>query len=249
MPYLDPAPPRALAHRGLALRAPENTLLAFADAVAAGATHIETDVRVSRDGVAVLCHDEDLRRIAGRDERVHRLTVAELGRVPLGEDQELCSLSEALAAFPDTRFNLDIKSPAAVGATVRAVLAADAVDRVLITSFSERRRRAAARQLPGVASSPGTALVTVVVLLAALGLRPLLRRALRGIVAVQVPPRRLGIRFTTRRLLRALHHAGVEVHLWTLNDREAIRAAYSLGVDGVVTDRVDVALEVLAERL
>ena len=55
-----------LAHRGLALEAPENSLLAFAHAIALGVQHIETDVHVSADGVAIIAHDPDLSRVAGR---------------------------------------------------------------------------------------------------------------------------------------------------------------------------------------
>ena len=64
--YFSPAPPRVLAHRGLAIDAPENTLLAFAKALAVGVTHVETDVHVSADGVAMISHDPDLRRLAER---------------------------------------------------------------------------------------------------------------------------------------------------------------------------------------
>lgn len=54
--------PRILVHRGLTLTAPENTLLAFGDALRAGTSHLETDVHCSADGVAVISHDRDLAR-------------------------------------------------------------------------------------------------------------------------------------------------------------------------------------------
>ena len=77
--YFDPPRPRVLAHRGLALEAPENTLLAFAHAVAIGAAYIETDVHLTADGVAVLSHDPTLRRVAGRR---RRRVEADHGRAP-----------------------------------------------------------------------------------------------------------------------------------------------------------------------
>ncbi|CAN5355862.1 glycerophosphodiester phosphodiesterase [soil metagenome] len=246
--YLSPAPPRLLAHRGLAVEAPENTMLAFAKAIAAGAVYIETDVHASSDGIAVIAHDPDLRRVAGRTVRVDQLTFAELRRIDLGEGQAFCSLAEALDAFPDTRFNIDVKSRAAVQPTIAAVLAARATPRVLVTSFDERRRAAAVRGLPGVLSSSSAQRFVPALLAGKLGLSPVVRRALAGIAAVQVPEKALGLRVTTGRMIRLLHGSGVEVHVWTVNDPVRIGELLDLGVDGIVTDRVDLALEAVAGR-
>lgn len=237
-----------LAHRGLALEAPENTMLAFAKAVAAGAEYIETDVHASSDGIAVIAHDPDLKRLAGRDVRVDQLTFAELRRIDLGHDQVFCSLAEALDGFPEIRFNIDVKSTAAVQPTIAAVLAARATRRVLVSSFAERRRRAAVRGLPGVASSSSARLFAVALIAGKLGLSGVVRRALRGLAAVQVPEKAIGLRITTARMIRLLHSAGVEVHIWTVNDPGRMAELLDLGVDGIVTDRADIALEVVRAR-
>jgi glycerophosphoryl diester phosphodiesterase len=246
--YLSPARPRVFAHRGLALEAPENTLLSFAKAIAAGATYVETDVHASADGIAVVAHDPDLRRIAGRDIRIDQLTFSELQKIDLGNDQTFCSLAQALDAFPETRFNIDIKSSAAVRPAVAAILSTRASGRVLVSSFDERRRAAALRDLPGVVSSSSARLFAVALLAGKLGLSPVVRRAVRGLVAVQVPEKAIGLRVTTARMIRRLHDAGVEVHVWTVNDPVRMIELLDLGVDGIVTDRVDLALAVIAAR-
>ena len=233
------------AHRGLAVEAPENTLLAFAKAIAIGAGYIETDVHASHDGVAIVAHDPDLKRVAGRDVRLEQLTLADLRRVDLGHGQSFCSLAEALDAFPETRFNIDVKSPAAVAGVVSAIRAARATNRVLVTSFSERRRLEAVRALPGVASSSSARRFVPALLAGKVGLSPIVRRSLAGLVAVQVPERALGLRVTSERMLRRLHAAGVEVHVWTVNDPQRMRQLLELGVDGLVTDRADLALDVV----
>jgi glycerophosphoryl diester phosphodiesterase len=248
LPYLEGEPPRVFAHRGLALEAPENTLLAFAKAIAAGATHIETDVHASADGVAVISHDPDLSRLTNRPERVSDFTMDELRKLQLGSDQVFCSLGEALDAFPGARFNIDIKSADAVGPTVDAVRAANATDRVLITSFSETRRAAAVRMLPGVATSASASLFLRAILAAKLGLVPLVRRILRNVDAVQVPERAVGLRITTSRMVGILHSANVEVHVWTINEQAVMERLLDLGVDGIVTDRTDLAVGVLEAR-
>lgn len=237
-----------LAHRGLALEAPENTLLAFVAAIGLGVTHIETDVHASRDGVAVVSHDADLTRVAGIAGNVGDLTMAELRGVALGHDQGFCSLAEALDAFPETRFNIDIKSDDAVAPTVAAILKARATERVLVASFSESRRRAVVRQLPGVATSASSSVFAAALVAGKIGAAPLLRRILRGIDAVQVPESHLGVTIVTERMIRLLHSAKVEVHVWTVNDAPAMHRLLDLGVDGIVTDRADIALGVLTTR-
>lgn len=245
--FFSPASPRVLAHRGLAVDAPENTMLAFLKALSVGADYIETDVHASQDGVAVVSHDETLSRVAGRAVRVDHLTMAELGRVALGHGQSFASLAEVLDAFPQARFNIDIKSENAVEPTVRAILDARAVNRVLIASFSDRRRKAAVAQLPGVATSASRRASARAVAAARLGLVPAVRAALRGADAVQLPVRVGNVPIVTPRLVTAMHSAGVEVHAWTINDVPTMERLFAMGVDGIVTDRADLALELLGQ--
>ncbi|MGB4778305.1 glycerophosphodiester phosphodiesterase family protein, partial [Microbacterium sp.] len=80
----------------------------------------------------------------------------------------------------------------------------------------------------------------------ATGSAALARRALRGIDALQVPERHGALRIVTPRLLRAAHAAGVEVHVWTVNDPAEMVRLLQLGVDGLVTDRTDLALRAVA---
>lgn len=243
--YFSAERPRVFAHRGLALDAPENTLLAFAKAIAAGVSYIETDVHVSADGFAVIAHDADLSRVAGREVRVEQLTMAELRRVDLGFGQGFCSLAEAIDTFGTTRFNIDIKVPGAVQPSVDALSAAGASGRVLVTSFDDRRRLSAVQALPGVATSASAGGFLRALVAGKLGATALVSRVLRDVDAVQVPERAVGLTVITKRMLRHLHAAGVEVHVWTINDPVRMRELLELGVDGIVTDRADLALEVV----
>jgi len=240
--FLSPARPRLFAHRGLAVEAPENTLLAFAAAIGIGARYVETDVHATSDGVAVVVHDPDLDRVAGRDVRVEDFTLQQLREVDFGAGQSMPTLAEALNAFPETFFNIDIKSAAAAAPAATAIRDQDAVHRVLVTSFDERRRRDAVRRLPGVASSASSQRLAVALVAGKLGLVPVMRLALRGLVAVQVPEKAAGLRVTTRAMIDRFHRAGVEVHVWTINDRARMRQLVDRGADGIVTDRIDLAI-------
>jgi glycerophosphoryl diester phosphodiesterase len=248
--FFSPARPRVFAHRGFAAPGSgvvENTLPAFAAALALGASHVETDVHATRDGIAVISHDPDLERVAGASGRVSDRTLAELQRVPLGS-ATFPSLAEALAAFPTARFNIDVKSEDAVEPTARAIQDAGAAGRVLVTSFSEQRRMGVVRRVPGVATSASAGRFARALVAGKLGLESVVRRELGAVGAVQVPEKALGLAVATPRFLAMLHDIGVEMHVWTINDAHTMHALLDRGVDGIVTDRTDLAISVIAER-
>ena len=238
--------PRVLAHRGLALDVPENTTASFLQAIAAGALYVETDVHATSDGVAVVSHDPDLSRVAGRDVSVRDLTLTDVRLVRLEGGYEMPTLEEALDAFPETRFNIDVKVVEAVGPTIEAVRRARAEHRVLLTSFDQRIRRRVLAGLPGVVTSASSWGVVAAVALGAVPVtalrRRLMARALRGCGAVQVPERQGPVRVVTRRRVRDLEAIGVETHVWTVNDPVVMRRLLALGVHGLVSDRADLAL-------
>jgi hypothetical protein len=120
--------------------------------------------------------------------------MAELRKVDLGHGQGFTSLAEALDAFPETKFNIDVKSRDAVPGTIAAITKAGAHDRVLVSSFDERRRALALRGLPGVVSSASARRFVLALLAGKVGFSPALRGSLRGLVAVQVPEKALGLR-------------------------------------------------------
>ena len=155
------------------------------------------------------------------------------------------TLADALAAFADVRWNLDLKVPEAVESAVRAIRDARATDRVLVTSFDDATRARAVAALPGVATSASRGVMARALVAVRLRQRAALRRALDGIVAVQVPERLGRIRIVDRRSVAAFHAAGVEVHVWTVNDPADMRRLVALGVDGIVTDRADLAVRAL----
>jgi len=206
-------------------------------------------VHASSDGISIVSHDDVLDRVAGRPGQVADFTAAELAAIDLGGGEGFCSLADALAAFPTARFNIDIKSMDAAAPTIAAILAAGATDRVLVTSFNAARRRRTVAGLAGVASSASGPLVALALVLARLGAAPLLRFALRGVDALQVPERAMGITIANARTIGRLQRAGVEVHFWTINDATSMHRLLDLGADGLVTDRADVALEVLRSRV
>jgi glycerophosphoryl diester phosphodiesterase len=253
-PWFSGSPlPRVLAHRGFVPADSEgiveNSVAALAAGRAAGTRYLESDCHLTADGEVVLFHDVDLRRVTGDPRPVADVTTRELERI-METRGGLATLRDALDAFPDARFNLDVKADAAAEPAGRLV--ARHADRVLLTSFSDTRRRealAAARGRGGApATSAGSGTIGRIILGTRFRMPRLARRALDGVDALQIPERHRGIRVLTPRLIAAAHDAGVEVHVWTVNDRERMRALLELGVDGIVTDRTDLAIEVIGAR-
>lgn len=251
-PWFRAAAPRVLAHRGLARPGDpwaENSIAAVIAAASAGVSYVESDCHLSRDGEVVLFHDVSVARVTGEHRLVADLTARELEAL-MADRGGLLTLAAALDAFPQLCWNLDVK--AARAAVPTGVLAAPHADRVLLTSFSDRRRRRALRAAADAgaalrpATSAGRATIARLLAATAAGSSRLAARALAGVDAVQIPERQGAVRVLSPRLLRFVHRAGAEVHVWTVNDPERMRELVALGVDGVVTDQADLALAVLS---
>ena len=244
--YLSPALPRIFAHRGFAKNNAENTLEAFKSALFAGATHIESDLQVTRDGVAVLFHDDDLLRVAGLPLKISQLTSSQLQDLVLIDGGFIPTLEQALTAFPGARFNLDFKVWGVVEPATEVINRLRANNRVLVASFSERRRAAALKQLEGkVASSAGSARVLGLYIAYLLGFKALIKRLARPVQLLQLPVKAGVMRFDNPRFIAAMAKAGLEVNFWTINEPAEMTRLIGLGAHGIVTDRADLAVNTL----
>ncbi len=253
--YLDQAVDRggvlALAHRGGAyhpeIEGLENTLAAFRHAVQLGFTYLETDVHVTRDGVLLAFHDQALDRVSDGEGAIAELTHAEIGRARVGGRERVPTLAELLDAFPDARFNIDLKADGAVVPLARMVAQRDLWDRVLVGSFSPRRLRRF-RTLTGH-RVPTSAHPLEAVAFRALPSGRLADLLTRGRVAVlQVPHRRGRWTVVTPGLVRRAHAVGKHVHVWTIDEPGEMRELLDRGVDGLISDRTDILKAVLVER-
>ena len=258
-PFLDVPAPVAIAHRGGAEEAPENTLEAFGAAVAMGYRFLETDAHVTRDGVVVAFHDPCLDGLTDRRGAIASLPIAEVEAADAGfafspdggrsfpfrgRGVRVPRLETLLLRWPDARVNIDPKDDACVEPLVALLDGLDAWDRVNVGSFSDRRlRRIRALSRGRACTSMGPRAVAVARAAALVGRMPR-----QGADCVQVPIRVGRIRIVTRGFVRAAHRAGLPVHVWTVNDPAAMRELLELGVDGVMTDRPRVLRDVLAER-
>lgn len=246
--------PRVLAHRGLAdldgaadAATWENTAGAFAAADAAGAEFIETDCQVTADGDVVLFHDDTLARLNGDPRSIAEVSTRELHEI-FASHGGLLTVSEALEAFPNVRFNIDLKTDA-VAERIGPILAPH-TDRVLVTSFSDavRLRGIDAIRRAGAATRPATSggERTIVALRALTAARLPVSRVLREVDAVQIPERFRAVPVFAPSLVRAARMHGVEVHVWTVNDPIDMQRLIATGADGIVSDRADLAVAAIS---
>lgn len=249
------------AHRGLALEHPENTLEAFEAALDSGACWIETDVNTTADGVVVIFHDETLERVTGVPGLIAEMTWDQLRQIEFDGGYRIPTLAEAFERFPRAKFNIDIKDDGSAQHLPQVVVDADAIERVRIASFSEERRARTLENLRQLAPqrSLRTSASVRAMYFFMIGswlpcicypvMRVLALRFIDRFDSMQVPRtyRLLGIDVpvVTPRMLRAAHWIGVTVQVWTIDEESEMRELIDMGVDGIVTNRVDRLQKVL----
>jgi glycerophosphoryl diester phosphodiesterase len=249
--YLDHPGPLAFAHRGgtgpAANHDLENSMAAFQAAVDLGYRYLETDVHVTADGQVVAAHDATVERTTGGAGAIAELSYAQLRRHLIAGRETIPLLQDVLTTWPGVRVNIDVKVAGAIDPVVDVVRRHDAHERVCFASFSERRIRRVRRLLgPHVATAYGPLGVAALRTLPLAGLR---RRLLSASVpCLQVPWRVRRFEVVTAGFVRRAHALGKHVHVWTVDDPATMRLLLDRGVDGLISDRIDLLRDVLVER-
>ncbi|WP_089098441.1 glycerophosphodiester phosphodiesterase [Streptomyces hyaluromycini] len=218
----------AVAHRGDPYRFRENTLDSLRSALRRGADAVETDVRLTRDGVPVLLHDETLKRLWEHDRPLPTLSADEVRGLTAGAAGGVPTLAEALAATEGSRVMLDLPGDPSERAVARIVAVArecGATERVYYTGD-------AVAMLAVRAADPSAEIALTRKTVAPA--RPALLDAIR--------PRHLNYRFSLLdpELVEHIHHSGYLVSCWTPDTRRSLRRLLDMGVDSITTNRVDV---------
>lgn len=241
MTYRDRPGPLAIAHRGGAGLAAENTLEAFRRSYNLGFRYLETDVRQTADEQLVAFHDARLNRVTTARGRLRARTLRELAELPVLGGDSILSLPALLASFPHACFTLDIKHPSVIRPLADLLNAARLAPRVCVAAA----RGSWLRELRALV---GPELCT------ALSWRDLARLASRprgcyGAAGFAHIPLRLGrVPVFRDDLVARAHDAGVRAIVWTVNDTDTMHRLLDHDVDGIITDRPDLLREVLVAR-
>jgi glycerophosphoryl diester phosphodiesterase len=248
------------AHRGGAALRPENTIASFDNGLALGADGLELDVHLSRDGVVVVHHDQTLERTTNARGPVSACTAEELAALDAahwfrGEDHDaghfpyrgrgmgIPRLRDVLARYPGIPMIIELKvnEPALAIGAVDEVRAAGAVDRVSFGSFGWRvlnALRAYEPRIPTGASREEARWALYRSWIHWAPRHPPYRE-------FQVPERSGGTTIISPRFIACAHRANLPVKVWTVDDAVDIRRLARWGVDGIISDRPDVAVQTL----
>lgn len=254
--------PLVMAHQGGADLAPSNTMAAFRNAAQMGVDVLELDVHTTKDGVVVVIHDATVDRTTNGVGSVHDLTLSELQKLDAGyrfspdngqtfpfrgQGVAIPTLQEVLSAFPALRINIEIKQadPPMEQAVAELIQQAGAQNRVLVVASNldviERFRALMPDVATGASESEVRGFFYAQTLRVSAFYRPTAD-------ALQVPENFGSIQVLSPHFVQAAHAREVAVHAWTINDPEAMRRLLAMGVDGIITDRPDLALEVLGRK-
>jgi glycerophosphoryl diester phosphodiesterase len=234
-PLLDPNIRLVVAHRGNRAHAPENTMEAFAQAESLGADALELDVRMSRDGVAMVIHDATVDRTTDGAGLVSGYTRVELealnaaARFP-GQTTGIPLLEEVLDAHRDIPIVIEVKEAAAVEATESLVRRFAAQPRIIVGSAKEEVMQRFYRT--GLSCCAAASDAFRLIPLGLLGLTPIAPRY----QVVSVPPRHWGLPIPVAAVAAAARRAGVPTQIWTVNEPEFALRLWRAGVAAIVTD-------------
>ncbi|MBI4217436.1 MAG: glycerophosphodiester phosphodiesterase [Parcubacteria group bacterium] len=209
-------------HRGARAHATENTIASFRKGLALGANAIELDVRKTRDGAIVVLHDDNLKHVFGKKDKIGELSLKEAKKLSLGK---IPTLEEALKAIKARTILVELKESGIERKALAIVRKNKALARVIFISFHENCLRNI-RKLHKTVPTGFTYATHPFPIKKALSLKA------QYLVSLY--------RFTHTALVRQAHRAGLKVIVWTVNTRQEAKAMAKKGVDGITSDRPEI---------
>ena len=246
MTYGEESGPLAIAHRGGAALAPENSLVAFGLASALGLRYLETDIRVTCDGHLVCFHDDALERVTSATGLVRWKSLRELRALRINRLEPIPTFDEALDAFPNQCFTVDLKDQAGIEPLVKSLKRKGVATRVCIAGAWDGWLGHIRSKVPEVTTALGWGSLTALLLCARIGVRP--PTALATAPFAHVPVKLGRVPIFVERVVEMSHDIGVRVVTWTVDEPLVMRRLLDAGVDAIITDRPDVLREVLVSR-
>ncbi|WP_066189786.1 MULTISPECIES: glycerophosphodiester phosphodiesterase [Gracilibacillus] len=230
---------KIIAHRGASSDAPENTLAAFQKAIDHGADSIELDVRLTKDGVPVICHDATIKRTSDGTAAIHEANLSELKQCDFGSwfdpsfaGEEIPTLDETLRLVKDTDMdlNIEVKNSPIIHVGIEQKMI-DLVhkygmqDRVLFSSFDHQC-------LKRIHLLDARVKIGFILHMNLVHLFDYIKNS--GIEAYSIHPHHF---YTTKGMVSEAHACGIKVYPYTIDDMELAEQYLAKGVDGVITNK------------
>ena len=222
------------------------------------------DAHITKDGEIVLMHDEAVDRTTNGVGRIEDLTLAEIKQLDAaykwssdenktfpfrGQGIQVPTLNELFEKFPDMRYVIEIKltENPIDRPFCNLIRAHNMQDKVIVASFHDEAMSMFRETCPEVATSASRTEVRNFVLLGKVFLSGLVVPRYQSLQPPYDPSESLGITIMTERFLREAHAKNIKVEPWTVNDPKLIKQYIEWGVNGIITDRPDLMVEVLRE--
>ena len=258
-PFFNSEEVLVIAHRGGRGLWPENTLYAFERAAELGVDVLEMDIHSTSDGVLVTMHDDTVDRTTDGSGPIHDYTLTELKKLDAGynwtndegktypfrgQGITVPALEEIFSSFPDHRLNIEIKQvqPSIVEPFCQMIRDYGREETVLVGSFDAGTVEDFRDECPGVATSTTEPEVRNFFILNTLFLGALYQAPAE---AFQVPEYDNDLHVVTGRFVSGAKNHNMDVHVWTVNEKDDMQRLLDLGVDGIITDYPDRLLDVL----
>lgn len=253
-----------IAHQGGEWLRPSNTLVAFDHAVALGVDVLEMDIHLTADNVIILMHDDTVDRTTDGSGAIKEMTFAEIRALDAGyywtdddgatypyrgQGIRVPTLEEMFQRYPEMRMNIEIKqeTPSMVRPFCQLIRDHNMEEKVLVGTFHQAAVEEFREECPDVLSSMVEPEIQLF-----FGLNTAFLGALFQApgVAFQVPltsslPVIGEVDVVTEPFIRGAHAHNIQVHAWTINEPDEMERLIGLGVDGIITDRPDLLLELV----
>ncbi|MFX0018212.1 MAG: glycerophosphodiester phosphodiesterase [Promethearchaeota archaeon] len=227
-----------IGHKGANKSEPENTLKSFRKAIELQADYIEFDVQVSKDGEIVVIHDYEISELTGHSVNIKEMTLNELKQLDMGEGEKIPTLQEVIKLTQgEIGLQIEIKVNDIGNEIIEMLRDANLIESTLISSFIHSELLKIKKLEPEIKLGA---------LLSERISDPRdLTKATKRVIKKNlfaVHPHFAGV---DKELIDFAHNSNLKVNVWTINERPDMERLIKLGVDGIITDDIPLAKELL----
>jgi len=222
-----------IAHRGASNIAPENTLKAFQKAIDLGADFIEFDVHLSKDNEIVIMHDANTFRTTGHKGLIKEMTLRELKELECGQGEKIPTLQELIEICKGKiNLQLEIKAKGMAKKIVHILRDADLITSTLISSFKHDQLLEIQKLEPDL---------KLAALIVGIKKRKTIKKAIKNNFHAIHPL----YKFVNKKFIEKAHENNLKINVWTVDSKIQMKKLLEMGVDGIITNDIEVAKEML----
>ena len=231
-----------IGHRGASAIAPPNTLKAFEKAIELKADYSEFDIHMTKDGEIVIIHDADTYSTTGVKGLIKNMTLKQIKNLDAGEGEKIPTLQELIAiAQKKMGLQIEIKAKNLLDKLVKILNEEKLLETSIISSFMFDELQ----KLKNIEFNAKVGLLLYAELV-----RPtIIKRKIEKVAKNNFYSIHTYFSHTNRDIVDFAHNLGLKVIVWTVNDRRIMEELIHIGVDGIITDDISLANDVVGRKI